>query len=486
MRRPGKAAKQQRRKTSKRRKHAAGGTASLKHRLSEALEQQKATSDVLRLIASSPTEIQSVLDAIATTAARLLDVTDASIMRVEGQLLRAVATHGPSPQWATGTTRAINRDWVTGRAVVDRKTVQVRDLQTAEREFPEGAAYAKQYGHRTTLATPLLREGIPIGAFLIRRNQVKPFTDKQIELMQNFAAQAVIAIENTRLVNELRHRTTDLTQSLQELRTTQDRLVQTEKLASLGQLTAGIAHEIKNPLNFVNNFSGVSAELIGELRDTLSRVSIDPETSTEIKELTDTLRGNLEKVVQHGRRADAIVKNMLLLSGQNSGERCATDINALVEESLHRAYYNARAETRGFTIKLERSFGPAAGAVDLFPKEMTRALLNLISNGFYAATKGKANAKTRADEPTLAATTKNLGDRIEIRIRDNGAGIPPEVRDKIFNPFFTTKPAGEGIGLGLSISHDIIVKQHAGSIEVDTRPDEFTEIKVILPRVAES
>ena len=267
-------------------------------------------------------------------------------------------------------------------------------------------------------------------------------------------------------------------------RTTQDRLVQPQKLASLGQLTAGIAHEIKNPLNFVNNFSGVSAELIDELQDALSGISIDHKARTEIKELTDTLRGNLDKVMQHGKRADAIVKNMLLHSREGSGEHRVVDINTLVEESLNLAYHGARAEKQGFTITLERSLDPAAGAADIFPQDITRALLNLISNGFYAATKRKAEANGGDYEPTLTAATKNLGDRVEIRIRDNGAGIPPDVKEKIFHPFFTTKPAGEGTGLGLSISHDIVVKQHSGSIEVDTQPGEYTEIRVVLPRAA--
>jgi signal transduction histidine kinase len=279
-------------------------------------------------------------------------------------------------------------------------------------------------------------------------------------------------------------RTRELAKSLEDLHTAQDRLVQTEKLASLGQLTAGIAHEIKNPLNFVNNFSGVSTELIDELQDVLGGISIDHKARTEINELTDTLRGNLEKVVHHGKRADSIVKNMLLHSRQGSKEHRPVDINAVVEESLNLAYHGARAEKQGFNITLERSFDPAAGEVDVFPQEITRVLLNLISNGFYAATKRKAEANGGNYEPMLAAATKNLGDSVEIRIRDNGTGIPPEVKDKMFNPFFTTKPVGEGTGLGLSISHDIIVKQHGGSIEVDTRPGEFTEFRIVLPRGA--
>ena len=271
--------------------------------------------------------------------------------------------------------------------------------------------------------------------------------------------------------------------SLEDLRTTQDRLVQTQKLASLGQLTAGIAHEIKNPLNFVNNFSAVSVELIDELRQALSGVHLDKAASRD-QRIADTLQGNLDKVVQHGKRADAIVKNMLLHSREGSGEHRPVDINALVEESLNLAYHGARAEKQGFNITLERSLDPAAGQADVFPQDITRVLLNLISNGFYAATKRKAQADGDGYEPTLAAGTRSLGDRVEISVRDNGTGIPPEVKEKMFNPFFTTKPAGEGTGLGLSISHDIIVKQHGGSIEVDTKPGEFTKIRIILPRAA--
>jgi signal transduction histidine kinase len=281
-------------------------------------------------------------------------------------------------------------------------------------------------------------------------------------------------------------RTRELGKSLDDLRTAQDRLVQTQKLASLGQLTAGIAHEIKNPLNFVNNFSAVSVELIQELREALQAGHFEGNKATEVAELAEMLQGNLGKIIQHGKRADSIVKNMLLHSREGSGEHRPVDINAIVDESLNLAYHGARAETQGFNITLERSFDPNAGQVDLYPQEVTRVFLNLISTGFYAAMKRKAQANGDAYEPTLTAATKNLGDRVEIVIRDNGTGIPPEMREKIFNPFFTTKPAGEGTGLGLSLSHDIVVKQHAGSIEVDSQPGEFTEFRIILPRAAAS
>src|SRR5262249_20417664 len=360
-------------------------------------------------------------------------------------------------------------------ALAQPEPIQVADLRDeTPNEINEITLHA---GFRARLVAPLMRGEDVVGLLVVRRRAPGAFPQNTVDLIKTFAAQSAVAIENARLFK-------DVEASLDDLRTAQDRLVQTQKLASLGQLTAGIAHEIKNPLNFVNNFSGGSAELIDELQETLGKVKVDSNTLAEITELTSTLRDNLDKIVQHGKRADAIVKNMLLHSREGSGEHRLVDANALVEESLNLAYHGARAEKQGFKINMERSFDPAAGEIDVFPQEITRALLNLTSNGFYAATKRKEQSNSDAYEPTLTATTKNLGDRVEITIRDNGPGIPPEVREKMFNPFFTTKPAGEGTGLGLSITHDIIVKQHSGSIEVDTQPGEFTEIRIILPRTA--
>ena len=453
--------------------------------LRESLQQQTATADVLKVISRSTFDLKTVLDALVKSAARLCEADVASINRAKGDAFQMVASFGYSPEYkAYMDTHMIpgGRGSVTGRTVLEGGIIHIPDvLADPDFNFTGGAQAG---GVRTMLGVPLLREGIPIGVINLQRKAVRPFTDKQIELVTIFADQAVIAIENVRLFEAEQERTRELAASLENLRTTQDRLVQTQKLASLGQLTAGIAHEIKNPLNFINNFSAVSAELIDELGQALAKANLDNKLRAEISEIADTLRGNLDKVVQHGKRADAIVKNMLLHSREGSGEHRLVDINAVVEESLNLAYHGARAEKQGFNITLERSLDPTAGEVDVFPQDITRVLLNLISNGFYAATKRKAEVNGGDYEPTLAATTKSLGDSVEIRIRDNGTGIPPEVKEKMFNPFFTTKPAGEGTGLGLSISHDIIVKQHGGSIEVDTQPGAFTEFRIILPRTA--
>ncbi|MBM3490380.1 MAG: hypothetical protein FJX68_08015 [Alphaproteobacteria bacterium] len=273
--------------------------------------------------------------------------------------------------------------------------------------------------------------------------------------------------------------------ALHDLRRAQDRLVQSEKMASLGQLTAGIAHEIKNPLNFVNNFAELSRELLAELAELLRQqiAAQESDLRQEAEGRLADLDTNLGKIAEHGARADRIVKNMLLHSRHGPGERANVAWNAIVEESLNLAYHGARAEKRGFNIVLHRQFDPRAGNVDAYPQELTRVFLNLFANGFYAADK-RAQAAPAGFAPTLWVSTSDLGDHVEHKVRDNGIGIAPQHRQRLFTPFFTTKPPGEGTGLRLSLSYDIVVKQHAGTIAVDSQAGEFTEFTVTLPRRA--
>jgi len=574
----------------------------------EALERQTATSDVLKIISRSSVELEVVLDTLVQAVARLCRADQVYMFHLRHDLWHLIADYGLSAEArAFFQTHPFTpgRGSTSGRAAMEGRAASITDvLHDPEYTLSEGQAIA---GYRSTLGVPLFRENTLIGVFSIVRTRVDPFTNKEIELASTFADQAVIAIENARLFEELRDRqaelrvtfdnmgdgvamfgadkrlaswnrnlqkmldladpflisrpsfaelfrylaargefdSTDLEaelsrslddtgremryertrpdgrvievrrnpvpdggfvliyaditerkraeetiriardaaeKALRDLQAAQDRLVQTEKLASLGQLTAGIAHEIKNPLNFVNNFAALSAELIDEMTELFENTALDErDRREELDEIRKLLKGNLEKVVQHGKRADSIVKNMLLHSREGSGERRSAEINRLVEESLNLAYHGARAEKPGFSITLKHDLDPEVGALDVYPQEMTRALLNLISNGFYAATRRKAEADGDF-EPVLSAVTKKLGDTIEIRIRDNGTGIPPEVRERMFNPFFTTKPTGEGTGLGLSMTHDIIVKQHGGKIDVETEQGAFTEFIVSLPR----
>ncbi|MCK1739806.1 GAF domain-containing protein [Bradyrhizobium sp. 139] len=452
----------------------------------EALERQTATADILKVIAASPADVTPVFQAISDSAKALVGGHSSTVTRVINGMLHLAAfttdnaagnadllSSFPAPLSSPG----IHSRVATSGEFAFRSDMQSEpDLTDAMKEL------ARTRGYRSILVVPMLRDGVAIGTIAVTRPEPGHFPDKAINLLKTFADQAVIAVENTRLFNEVQDRTRELAKSLDDLRAAQDRLVQTEKLASLGQLTAGIAHEIKNPLNFVNNFASLSAELTDELNEVLAPVPLADDVRAEVDELTGLLKDNLDKIVEHGRRADSIVKNMLLHSREGGGEHRLSDINALVEESLNLAYHGARAERPQFDVTLKSELDPAAGSAEVFPQEISRVLLNLISNALYAVTKRQTGSGAAGYEPVVIAATRDCGNSIEIRIRDNGTGISEDVKAKMFNPFFTTKPAGEGTGLGLSMSHDIIVKQHGGRIDVTTEPGAFTEFTVVLPR----
>src|SRR5271157_6010994 len=458
--------------------------------LTRSVAELQALEEVLRAVNSS-LDLDTVLATIVSRAAQLSQADEGTIYEFDEaeEVFVPKSAFGMSAERVEALRERKIRMGEThlGRAAVERAPVHVEDVQ----QDPTLDRGGLLEGIHAVLAVPLLREDEVVGGLVIRRRTVGGFAPTIPTLLQTFAGQAVLAIENARLFQELgrrgeeaRRARTAAEAALADLRRAQDRLVQSEKMASLGQLTAGIAHEIKNPLNFVNNFAGLSVELLDELKETAAPViaALGDEKRAEIDEIVAMLTGNLEKIAEHGRRADGIVKSMLEHSRGGSGERRTVDLNNLVEEALNLAYHGARAQDQNFNNTLEHDFADAITPIELVPQDITRVCLNLFGNGFYATTKRQKEGSDPSFKPTLKVTTRDLSDAVEVRIRDNGTGISPEIKDKLFQPFFTTKPTGEGTGLGLSISYDIVTQQHGGTITVDSRVGEFTEFTIRLPR----
>jgi PAS domain S-box-containing protein len=580
----------------------------------EALEQQTATAEVLQVINASTGDLTPVFDKVLEKAVGLCEAAFGSMLLYDGERFDTVAVRGVPAAFADyvkAERPAHGPGTGPARILAGERVVHIADLAAEEPYWagdPQRRALVDLGRARSLVCIPLLKDDAVLGIIAVYRQEVRPFTDKQIALLQNFAAQAVIAMDNARLLNEIRQRQAELRvtfdnmgdgvamfdadlklaawnmnfaqilglsndllaerptaaefirylaehgefgavdieaevhrisermgrqwstervrpdgrvievrnnpvpgggfvviygdvterkraeedirtardraeKALAELRTAQASLIHAEKMASLGQLTAGIAHEIKNPLNFVNNFAGLSVELLDELKEETQPAvaTLSEDKQAAIDETMGMLTSNLEKIAEHGKRADGIVKSMLEHSRGSSGDWRAVDLNALVDEALNLAYHGARAQDQSFNITMERDLARNLAPIEVVPQDVTRVFLNLISNGFYAATK-RSREVADGFRPTLNVITRDLGEVAEVRIRDNGTGIPSENRDKLFQPFFTTKPTGEGTGLGLSISYDIVTQEHGGTIEVESEVGQFTEFTIRLPR----
>jgi signal transduction histidine kinase/HAMP domain-containing protein len=459
----------------------------------EELRRTLAEFEALRAVGravGSTLDLEAVLGLVVARAVEFSGAAAGMIYEYDEALqqFRFRTSHGAAPDLAE-KLKALPIGYgegAIGRAAITAAPVQIPDLRAADGlvVLPEAARELARHGYFSLLAAPLRHEEVVLGGLIVARREAGNFSDATARLVEAFATQSAHAVRNAQLFEHQLRREADLRAAHEQLKAAQVSLIQSEKMASLGQLTAGIAHEIKNPLNFVNNFADLSRELLDEIKTDVGTPGsgLNAAKKQDVDELIATLDANLDKIVEHGRRADGIVASMLLHSRGGNSEYRTTDLNALIEESLSLAYHGARARDAGFNVTLERDLDPAVGRLDIVPQDLTRVLLNLFANGFYAVGKRRRDGADPVYAPVVRVATRDLGNEVEIRVHDNGIGMSRQVREQAFSPFFTTKPTGEGTGLGLSISYDIVVQEHGGTIAVDSREGEFTEFKIRLPR----
>jgi signal transduction histidine kinase len=366
----------------------------------------------------------------------------------------------------------------------NNKEVFINDVETDSSKYIENSNQAIVAGSKledgstpqvpsSLIYLPLQVKDRTIGVISVQSYEKNAYTQNDLNILKTLASYTSAALYNASSYESLQH-------TLDELKFAQQQLIQSEKMASLGELTAGIAHEIQNPLNFVNNFSEINAELIDEMLESIEKGEYD-----EVKMVAKDISENEEKIKHHGKRADGIVKGMLQHSRSSSGVKEPTDINQLADEYLRLAYHGLRAKDKSFNATMVKELDENLGKISVIPQDVGRVILNLFTNAFYAVSQKSINAKKEGDasfKPTVKVSTKKLSKNLaEIRIKDNGGGIPQDVLEKIFQPFFTTKPTGKGTGLGLSLSFDIITKSHGGTIEVKSKPGEYAEFIIQLP-----
>jgi len=453
-----------------------------------ALEQAR-TLYRASLALSVTIELEQTVRLILTELHKVLPYDHASVHELLGSNMEAIGGAGfdQNLTWVGRKFNIFSNNFAN--ILAHRKEPVIVDDLQADIGFLAGPH--QETGARSWIGVALLFGNRVVGALCLDKFEPAYFKPEHAEIIKAFAVQAAIAVENARLFKEeqrqrqvAEQRTGELSQVVDQLRITQNQLVLQEKMASLGMLTAGIAHEIKNPLNFVTSFAQLSIELADDVKDLLRDQPLPPEVQSEVEALLQDLQFNATSINEEGQRANSIVQSMLLHSrGGSSSERQEADINALLQEAVVLAFHSMRAKDIGFDISIKTDYDDSLTPLWVVPQNLSRVFVNLVNNA-YDATRERKSKSNGDYEAVLSISTQNKEEQVEIRIRDNGVGIPPEHSARLFTPFYTTKPAGQGTGLGLSISYDIIVHEHQGEIFVNSKEGEFTEVEIRLPKIS--